>query len=430
MPPTAPTAQEHTATPPQAGLPAPGGGRSAGRGAPRLYALDGLRLVAALMVVAYHYMAYGANSDVTGWGGDPADHFPAPVSAAASYGFLGVELFFLISGFVICMSCWGRSPKEFLVSRVTRLFPAYWLAILVTTAVMNIAPVVYDPPELTLVLSNLTMFQEAFNVGHIDGVYWSLWAELRFYLIFGIVVAMGTTYQRVLLFCGIWAVASVLSDQAELPLLDLLAQPRYAPFFIAGVVMYLMHRFRPNPMLWGLLIFCWLVAQHRTWALINQAQESLSHQLSWEVALGFVTAFFLLVLLVALGKLDFVRWGWLTTAGAITYPLYLLHENIGWTVIHVLSDRVPSWAIVAGLVPALMLLSWLVHRLVERPVGRALRRQMMRPRPSIADGGAPAAKPVPAKPLGATGAAPGPQEATEPEPVHAGAGAGRAHSAP
>lgn len=42
----------------------------------------------------------------------------------------------MVSGFVICMSAWGRSVGDFAVSRVSRLFPAYWAAVAFTTLVL------------------------------------------------------------------------------------------------------------------------------------------------------------------------------------------------------------------------------------------------------------------------------------------------------
>src|SRR5689334_19586233 len=85
----------------------------------RLRALDGLRLLAALAVGVYHYVAYTGST--AAWGQDPNSVFPQ-WSPMAAYGWLGVEIFFIISGFAICMSCWGRTVGDFFRSRVTRLY--------------------------------------------------------------------------------------------------------------------------------------------------------------------------------------------------------------------------------------------------------------------------------------------------------------------
>jgi peptidoglycan/LPS O-acetylase OafA/YrhL len=77
----------------------------------RLAILDGLRLLAALMVVSFHYV-----TDSAPWSDEKPHGFGWLAYDAARYGFFGVELFFLISGFVICMSGMGRSLGQFFVA--------------------------------------------------------------------------------------------------------------------------------------------------------------------------------------------------------------------------------------------------------------------------------------------------------------------------
>ena len=108
----------------------------------RLRALDGLRLVAALMVALYHYG--GRSGDISkGWGASPQEAVPRPATSWFSYGCLGVQIFFVISGFVICMSGWGRPLRSFFASRVARLYPAYWAALVIVTAVFALPWVAY-----------------------------------------------------------------------------------------------------------------------------------------------------------------------------------------------------------------------------------------------------------------------------------------------
>src|SRR4051812_19842209 len=206
----------------------------------RLAILDGLRLVAALAVVAYHYTAF-TPAVTRAWGAPPAEAFPR-LSAVTSYGWLGVELFFLISGFVICMSCWGRDVHAFFRSRVTRLFPAYWAAVLITFTVVALWSPAYRPVPLTDLALNLTMLQQPMGASAVDGVYWTLWIEASFYILFAAVVWRGLTLRRVTAFCYLWLVAVALTTPAKVALVNAVVQPKWAPYFIAGIAFYLIHR--------------------------------------------------------------------------------------------------------------------------------------------------------------------------------------------
>lgn len=99
----------------------------------------------------------------------------------------------------------GALPSEFFTSRVVRLFPAYWFAVIATTAVVTLVPGGIVRRRWSDVLVNLTMLQQPLGVPHVDGVYWTLAAELNFYLLFMLVVWRGVTYRSVLVFSLVWA---------------------------------------------------------------------------------------------------------------------------------------------------------------------------------------------------------------------------------
>ncbi|MGC0423011.1 acyltransferase family protein [Embleya sp. AB8] len=344
---------------------------------PRLAALDGFRFIAAMMVVVYHYAGYGGGVAAGAWGGERTVVLFPKLSWIAAYGWTGVELFFLISGFVICMSCWGRNLGDFFRSRVMRLFPAYWVAVLGTAAVLTAWPSVRGAPSYSDILSNLTMLHQPLGIRHVDGVYWTLWTELRFYLLFAIVVWKGVTYQRTVLFCALWTVAAVLTKASDSELLDAVVQPKYAPFFIGGVALFLVYRFGPNLLLWGIVGFSWLLAQHEIVVELPREVDGNHGHLSSTICIALITGFYLLMSLLALGKLNWVTWRGFTTLGALTYPLYLLHENIGWTMIHRLhAAKVAPYTILAVVIGAMLVASWLLHRLVERPLAPWLGRQL------------------------------------------------------
>ncbi|MEU1050963.1 acyltransferase [Streptomyces sp. NPDC005876] len=366
--------------------PGPDTSRDAGpapaRRAPRLHALDGLRLLAALMVAAYHYGGRGGDITVA-WGSSPKLQFPTLHSWFA-YGCLGVQIFFVISGFVICMSGWGRPLRSFFASRAARLLPAYWVAVVLVTAVFALPAVAYQAVSPSDALVNLTMFQQPLGADRVLGVCWTLWVEVRFYALFALCVVLpGATRRRVIMFCACWTLAAVIAAAADEPLLDLVLMPQYAPLFVGGIGLYLVHRDRRDVYAWGIVGVSWLVGQ-------QQAVEALWHpagpdDFSYRSSLGIVavvTFGFAAVAAIALGWLRWADWRWLTLAGALTYPFYLVHEHLGWVLIDALHQElgVPSAATFGLTVAAMLALAWLLYRFVETPLTPRLRGALSRPR--------------------------------------------------
>nr|WP_320780435.1 acyltransferase [Streptomyces sp. CRN 30] len=350
------------------------------RPASRLRALDGLRLVAALMVAAYHYGGRGG-AVTDAWGGSAQHQFPT-LHTLFSYGCLGVQVFFVISGFVICMSGWGRTLTSFFASRVARLMPAYWVAVVLVTAVFALPVVAYDAVAASDALVNLTLLQQPLGADRVLGVCWTLWVEIRFYALFALCVVLpGATRRRVLLFCGGWLLAAALA--AREPLLELVLMPEYAPFFVGGIGLYLVHRDRRDAHAWGVTAVSFLVGQHYAvdslWNVSDP--DAFAHRTTLGIVL--VVAFgFIAVAVIALGRLNRANWRWLTVAGALTYPFYLVHEHLGWVVIRALhrSLGVPSAATFALTVVSMLVLAWLLHRLVEKPLTPRLRAALSRVR--------------------------------------------------
>lgn len=334
----------------------------------RLRALDGLRLLAALWVALYHYL--GQDHERSPWGQLAATIFP-DWDFLAPYGWLGVEVFFIVSGFAICMSCWNRSLGAFFRSRVTRLYPAYWVAVVLTFVVISVTPAVAEAPRWSDVLVNLTMLQEPLQVPLVDPVYWTLWFEMKFYLLFAVVVWMGLTYKRVIVFCLIWTIGGAMSEGVSQPILNMIFMPSYNSYFIIGIGLYLIHRF-------GNQLLTWLVIGVNVVTAFFYAVRKMEHQAkdvvhqpleSWVVAATLLLAV-ALVYAIARGRLDWVRGDWITKAGALTYPFYLLHLHVGFAVIYWLYVRaeLSAYVVLPATLGVVLLLSWLVHRFVERPL--------------------------------------------------------------
>jgi len=150
----------------------------------RLIELDGLRGIACFAIVIFHYV-YRYNS-LYGHSFDVSDVF-----WIASYG---VHLFFMISGFVIYWTITkSEKPSDFVWSRFSRLYPAYWLAIIVTFCMVLILGLPGREVGLTDFFVNFTMIHEYLGYRHVDGVYWTLSKELSFYFWMFVIFALKQT---------------------------------------------------------------------------------------------------------------------------------------------------------------------------------------------------------------------------------------------
>ncbi|MFB6675636.1 acyltransferase family protein [Streptomyces sp. NPDC056390] len=349
-----------------------------GAQAPRLRALDGLRLIAALMVAAYHYG--GRDGEVSqAWGTSPKVQFPS-LHQWFAYGCLGVQIFFVISGFVICMSGWGKPLRSFFASRASRLLPSYWAAVILVTAVFALPVVAYEAVSPSDALLNLTMLQQPLGVDRVLGVCWTLWAEVRFYALFALCVVLpGANRRRIVLFCAVWTLAAAITQASGEPALKVILMPEYAPYFIGGVGLYLLHLDRRDMTAWGIVLVSWLIGQHYAVAALWHAPNPhfFSYRGSGSIVL-IVTLGFVAVGAIALGLLNRVDWRWLTVAGALTYPFYLVHEHLGWVTIEVLHRRLglPSAVTFTLTVAAMLTLAWLLNRFVEKPLAPFLRKHL------------------------------------------------------
>ncbi|MEU5886793.1 hypothetical protein ABZ835_08115 [Streptomyces sp. NPDC047461] len=132
-----------------------------------------------------------------------------------------------------------------------------------------------------------------------------------------------------------------------------------------------MHRFGQDLLLWvGILGMAWLMGQSE----LGQRIDEVEHVSGWRGSVLIFTVFLLVMVAIALAAADRVRGKWLVTAGAVTYPLCLMHYVAGTTVINRLRDAMDARVLVVVVIGGFVLLSRVVQRLVERPVAGVLKR--------------------------------------------------------
>ncbi|WP_171069480.1 acyltransferase family protein [Actinomadura geliboluensis] len=335
-------------------------------GRERLRELDLLRFAAALAVVLYHFTGFGGAGP---WPEPSAEVFPA-LGDVTRFGYLGVDLFFVISGFVILMSAWGRGPGEFGVSRLVRLMPAYWVSVLLGAVVYAVFRQGHGVPGL--VLPNLTMLQGGLGLRNVDAVYWTLWVELHFYVLIAVLAGIGITYRSCLVFMAAWLFAGVYADEADNDLLQVMLIPTWSCYFIAGMALYMIHRFGPTLLLWGYVAVTYLIALH--WGAWRA--EHVFRGANEIVVSAVITGIFAVMILVATRRLRWLRWSRLTVLGALTYPLYLVHSQLALPLLDALYPDLGKWPSLCVVVAASLLSAYAVHRLVERPGAAWMRARL------------------------------------------------------
>ena len=324
----------------------------------RLYELDALRGLAAFSVVLFHYTyLYSERYGHIGT-------FPF----SFGYGQYGVQLFFMISGFVIFLTlkkC--KHHYDFIISRSTRIYPAYWVGVLLTAVVVNQSTFTDLHRTVGEIFLNLTMLQGYFNFRHVDGVYWTLMYELLFYAYMYVIYRL-KSLDRIEPIIAIWLtlqLASVLINDFygwfpwKVTLYLLLG---YIHLFAAGILFLKLHQGDKSRYTLYLLGYC-LALQ---W-LKGDLTESF-----------FVTGYFLLFLMFIRGNLSYLRASPLLFLGTISYPLYLIHQNIGFVLISVLErNNVPAPGSVLITIAAVLIISVLISQYIEKP-GMAFMRTKLR----------------------------------------------------
>ncbi|WP_161787131.1 acyltransferase family protein [Hymenobacter sp. IS2118] len=348
----------------------------------RYYEIDLLRFLAALSVVFYHYTFHGHTRSAT------INPYAFPeISWLTRYGYLGVDLFFIISGYVVLLSAQGKTVRQFFTSRVIRLYPAYWVACTLTAVVGAIwGPGAGETqmsallkPNVLHYVANMTMLNGFLNVPNVDNAYWSLVVEMTFYFLISLVISyklMRHINLLILIWLGYVVVYQMLVHfipaQAGTGFY-LLFFPKYAPLFAAGMLFYLLQRAaRKTWTTYALLLLAYGLA---VFEAVGSTQKIAIH---WNmpfnplVTAALVTVFFGFFFLITFQKLNMSRHSWLAWLGALTYPLYLMHTNIGFIIFHRLGHFVNKYVMLFGTILFIMAISYAVHVLIERRYSRPL----------------------------------------------------------
>ena len=322
----------------------------------RFAELDVFRGIAALTVVLYHYL----------FRFDQLYELETLSVEGLWLGRYGVHFFFLISGFVICWSLSNaRGLAAFALSRFSRIYPAYWVAVIATFSIVALAGLPGREVGFGAFVFNLTMLQDFFYVPRVDRAYWTLTVELTFYFWIVLAYLAGQLHRAEYLFLPLMLLGALVHlGLVELPArVALVLLVKHANLFGAGIVFFRLHESGRAPTARRLAL--WYLPLS---AAINFAIYPFVDAL-------FVGSFYLVFLLALSGRLRGLCRAPLLWLGGISYSLYLLHQNIGYVIIRGVESWTGSERIgIAAAVALVLLAADLLTRTVERPAARRLRR--------------------------------------------------------
>ena len=302
--------------------------------------LDAVRFLTAVVVMLYH-LCYWRDGSIAA---------SDSVYSFWSFGWVGVEIFFAISGFVIAYSAATATPNQFALSRWVRLLPMIWIcATLTLVGTAWLAP--GADPDLIAHYWHTIFFR--LTGTHIDIVYWTLTVEIAFYIACYLLLrAQGfALLLKVLIGIGVVsAIFDIALAATQLPggshgaignavlqfsqkTIARLLLVRYGCFFALGAVIWARRTaYRPRALV---LIACVLVIGATAEVLCSAFEQSATYPLehlsllvapiAWLIGLGLIFLSGVPRATAGLQRPQVVRA--LRTLGLLTFPLYLLHNS-------------------------------------------------------------------------------------------------------
>ena len=364
--------------------------------------LDPLRFGAAFGVAIFHQMFWSwawASIGVPGFERAVAADVLYPSAAPFTwFGWVGVEIFFVISGFVIANSASTSSPGEFLLGRALRLYPAVWVCATATFLVLLLFGSGPASEFIVPYIHAMLMVPKGVTGQWLDEVYWTLAAETAFYgLVFCAMLTRKITLRHLAwgltIYSAVFNAVALLvmscTTPSDLPyLVVLMFRVPCAAFLLTHGCFFAL----------GIWLF---ISANRELTALEQIAIAVTC-LSGAAEIYFFASFFLTsipaisdqsalvpimvwaaaVLLIARAASRSRRSAgipapqapaYLRTLGLITYPLYLTHNVIGSALIRALVeaglDATSSVWIALGL---LVLACWFICAKIEPAVRSAL----------------------------------------------------------
>jgi peptidoglycan/LPS O-acetylase OafA/YrhL len=349
---------------------------------PQRYAnIDGLRAIAALGVMIEHL--FGDLLRQTAPAAGPMNAVGNALVHSVSLGRFGVALFFLISGFVVPFSIGGERPlAHFAISRLFRLYPAFWLALAVLATMAWLAG---EPPGMATVLANMTMAPTLFGQPWLSPIYWTLFIELVFYVLVALLFSVGRLRNVGALSALSLAMVAATVLPVQLRTHGVVNLPvqylgMHLSFLFLGLLLrlWLVERVRSA----GIAVLALALAQFA--AVLSVSDFSLARGDNFimegrtPILTAYVLAFAVFLTAVRFGRPHSPM---LARIGLVSYSMYLFHWTVNVTVYRLLplTGQISDIITMLICVALTLTVSLLVYRMVERPMISFGRTMVLRP---------------------------------------------------
>jgi peptidoglycan/LPS O-acetylase OafA/YrhL len=296
----------------------------------RMHGLDLLRVIFALLIVFGHYRV-----SATEYGVYEGDQGPRV------YQFIryAVEMFFVLSGLLIAKSLSGRSFVNYMIARLARIMPALVFCATITYMVALMFPhnEWYTPNWKNWLASVTTLPLLLNDDWGVDWAYWSLTYEFRFYFLAGLFLIFFRTERSLLIGTGVWVVLSLAALLSNNIPFEVATISRASGCFAMGIMLHFITT-RPKYMVPALAIMA-LAMVATPISIVHEAiLRDNGFVPTWPEAIA--TTFFMAS---CVGAFVYVRVpksteGIWQLGGMMTYPLYLLHQFVGWVIISKCAD--------------------------------------------------------------------------------------------
>lgn len=299
----------------------------------RVQYLDGFRGLAILLVLIYH--SYARWADYYSFGHEFANN------PFFNFDRAGVWLFFVISGFVITMSlerC--KNFSQFIFKRWLRLFPAMLVASVLIFSLNRIFPLRLDgTPSFSDLIGGLSFISPnilnnyfGLHLRDLEGGFWSLYNEVFFYLIFGTLYFSMPKKYAIIIIAILSYIGNILLQYSQNPVVYEVLEI----YIIAGIHNYYLF-------LTGILLYEYFSTRNNRYFILSIIALMFAAQ---RLDSGVVATTLSIGLLIIAVRVEFVQKIFNTRLfqflGAISYPLYLLHENFIVTATKMLGVNFPA----------------------------------------------------------------------------------------